>query len=285
MQSKRQATGWLALCVPHSPHVAVAAADAASEPFADLEVCLTFFHLLDVGSLGRSSAVAPKWNEYARSDTIWKDRVKARFPGSSRAQKFGFACDSMMLLYRQRHLLEIASRSLRRWTGHIDEYALIVELYEDDKVIFADALSLDRCEDDLTLHCFRSFSGSLIVACPVNEGRTPTSVRDVMNLELSLFVARRSDSKCMVLCTKARQAWHCTKNVAFQVGMHVIDTDVICDENGFRLNEPFDTSVWFYMRLEDIHWRTPGLKPVGRLAIPRGAIEILSLWRSYGTWL
>ena len=147
------------------------------------EVCLAFLEFLDVGSLGRFSVVASKCNQFASSDTIWKQLVQNTFPGSSRLQKLGFACGSMMLLYRQRHLLERASRRGSPWNFHpglIDQYVLVVELHEDGDVIFADALKLE---------CFNHSGGYQPLTAQGACGRAPSPVEDVFKLELSLFVA------------------------------------------------------------------------------------------------
>ena len=258
-----------------------------SDVLSGQELCLRFLDFLDVGSLGRSSTVASKWNQYASSDTIWKQRVKNMYPGSSRAQKFGFACVSMMLLYRQRHLLERASRSQPRWNGHMDKYALIVELHEDDKVIFADALKLD---------CFSTSGGTQNLDAHVKVERTPAPVEDVMNLVLSLSVARQSDSKCMLLCTKTPSSWVAEDFIAFKVPMHV-DRDRKYAVNGTRLEQGFAGSVWYVMRLDDLQWRAPadeqrGLDSFAKVSINilgrhwgPSPIEIVSLWHTFGTWL
>ena len=150
---------------------------------------------LDAAALRTALVVANWWHRNGRSDALWRPHVLREWPGIAVLERSGFVRDSMVSLYGRRRQLN-SNRQTSWLSQHslqpfIKNYTLLVELSNGDARILSEVLPLEAGPNG---------HGVLVAMA---EGRVQFPFRRDGNLNISLTVIRRSDTKYMFLCKEA----------------------------------------------------------------------------------
>ena len=150
---------------------------------------------LDAADLRTALVVASRWNRNGRSDALWRSHVLREWPGIAVLERSGFVCDSMVSLYGRGQQLN-SNRQTSWQSQHslqriIENYTLLVELSNGDARILSEVLPLEAGPNG---------HGVLVAMA---EGLVQFPFRRDGNLNISLTVIRRSDTKYMSLCKEA----------------------------------------------------------------------------------